>query len=270
MVIRLDTVAPVSAIEVVLAAFRSNGWAALSTERVSGKGSPNPTRVDLGFARQRLPLMMYAWKLTGEGNGRTGGNFRIQTTRSHPGELLSEDGRLTLGFGISASGDVVSVFDGWTKRNSGSSSSVYVKQSLLAEAADGGLRTDGSPWDARAACRSSEIHLLLPWINRQANRRLAAVQALSYDIDGQTGTATADLWDSAPAAWLRAGDQMVLVDRTGTKFVDDSIWTVKDLSVNVTRPGRNPRRAVTFTLKRHGRAKTDGRMLEGLTRRPIT
>lgn len=259
-----------SAIEDVLAAFSKHGWTEVSKETVSGGRSPNPTRVDLAFGKQRLSLVLYAWKVTGEGKGRSGDNFRIQTTRSHEGELLSEDDRLTLGFGIDAERDVFAVFDGWTKRNTGSSSSVHIKRALLDEAIMNGFSSDGPAWDARAACRTSDLGSVLPWIDQQVRPRLAAVQALRCEVKGERATATADLWDSAPAAWLRIGDRLVLVDRAGGRLVDDSIWTVKNLDVTVTTPGRNPRRSITFILKRFGRVKNEAGILEGLTRRPTS
>lgn len=261
------TVTAVSAIEDVLAKFAKHGWEDVSKERVSSGRSPNPTRVDLAFGNQRMFLVMYAWTVTGEGKGRSGDNFRIQTTRGHDGDLLSEDGRLTLGFGIDTERDVLAVFDGWTKRNTGRSSSVHIRRALLETAAEKGFCVDGPPWDARAACRTSDIQLLLPWIDDQTKPRLAAVQAVKHQVKGENATATADLWDSAPAAWLRIADRLVLADRAGEHLVDDSIWMVKELAVAVVGEGRYPRRNVAFTLKRYGRVNNESRMLEGLTRR---
>lgn len=266
----IATVRDVSAIEEVLTAFAERGWRESSKVRVSGGRSPNPTRVDLAFGKQQLSLVMYAWKVTGEGKGRSGDNFRIQTTRSHEGELLSDGDRLTLGFGVDSGRGVLVVFDGWTKRNTGSSSSVHIKRALLDAAAESGFSTDGPVWDARAACRMSNIESLLPWIDEQMKPRLAAVQALAYEVKGERATATADLWDSAPAAWLRVGDRLVLADRDGERLVDDSIWTVKDVAVTLVGEGRYPRRNITFTLKRYGRVKNAAKMLEGLTRRPAS
>lgn len=258
----------VSAIDEVLAAFTQHRWKVALCERVSGGRSPNPTRVDLVRAKQRLRLVMYAWNVTGEGKGRSGDNFRIQTTRSHDGDLLSESGRLTLGFGIDADRDVFVVFDGWTKRNTGRSTSVHIKRTLLDSAVEDGFSTDGPPWDARAACIKAEMESLLPWIYEQWEPRLAAVQALAYEVRGEEAEARSDLWASAPAAWLRVEDQLVLADRDGERLVDPSIWTVKHLFVTVAGESRYPRRTISFRLRRFGRVKNAEKMLEGLTRRP--
>jgi hypothetical protein len=231
--------------------------------------SPNPTRADLMRGRrERLALLVYAWKITGEGKGRTGTNYRIQTTRSHEGELLSEPDRLTLGFGVDEARKVIAVFDGWTKRNTGSSSSVHIKRELLDGAAAVGYATYGPPWDARAAASFDQVDKLVPWFDTQFKIRLAAVQALEHSVSGESATARADLWDSAPAAWLRQGDHLVLADRAGEHLVDDSIWAIRSLEVTVTVPGRYPRRSITFTCQRYGRVKNESQVLKGLTRRP--
>lgn len=253
----------VSVVDEILAALEDRGWSAANIQPVFGR-SPNPTRVDLVHAGRGLPLVLYAWKVTGEGRGRRGNNYRIQTTRAHEGELLNDPHRLTLGLGLDQERDVVVAFDGWTKRNTGSSSSVHIKRSLLDAAATTGFSTDGMDWDSRVACRRSEIEKLLPWVAAQRNRRVAPVVALSQSISGDTAVATADLWDSAPAAWLRPGDHLVLVDQAGTRLVDDSIWTVREIGVEVTTLGRNPRRTINFNLTRHGRAQDPNRVLDAL------
>jgi hypothetical protein len=263
------TVLTVSRVDDVLDKFCDQGWTVGMQEPVHRR-SPNPTRVALTRGRQeRLGLIMYAWAVTGEGKGRRGTDYRIQTTRSHEGALLSEARRLTLCFGVDAAREVIAVFDGWTKRNTGGSSSVHIKRSMLDEAANAGYATYGPPWDARAAARFDQIDKLLPWIHAQTRTRLAAVQAEEHSVSGESAIARADLWDSAPAAWLRPGDRLVLADRTGQHLVDDSIWAVGGLEVTITKLGRYPRRAVTFTCQRYGRVKNEAKVLEGLTRRPV-
>ena len=94
------------------------------------------------------------------------------------------------------------------------------------------------------------------------------VQALDQSVSGESASARADLWDSAPAAWLRPGDRLVLADQAGEHLVVDAIWTVDSLEVEVTIRGRNPRRSVTFTCRRHGRVRNEAAVLEGLIWRP--
>jgi hypothetical protein len=258
----------VSAIDEVINAFQAIGWT-VGSERV-GRG-PNPTRLDLQRGRkQRLSLLAYAWRITGEGKGRSGTNFRIQTTRTHNGPLLSEHDRLTLGFGIDAGRDVIAAFDGWTKRNTGASSSVHIKRQLLDDAQANGLATSGPPWDSRVACRKSEIDRLLPWIDEQGKPRASAVHAVDFQWHGEsTATVSAKLWDSAPAAWLRAGDHLVAADPAGERLLDNSIWTVRELDVQVSGSGRYPLRLITFGLQRYGRVENEAQVLGTLNRKAI-
>ena len=52
--------------------FEAAGWTALQQQSVDGGRGANPTRLGLARGKQYLQLLVYAWKITGEGNGRTG------------------------------------------------------------------------------------------------------------------------------------------------------------------------------------------------------
>jgi hypothetical protein len=244
-----------TAVDDVVAAFDVAGWKALTQQSVHGGRSVNPSRVDLARGKQYLQLLVYAWRITGEGKGRAGSNYRIQTTRSHDGELITEPARLTLGFGVDNARGVLAVFDGWTKRATGGSSSVHIKRETLDQAAELGYAEQAPPWDSRAAVRQGGIDALVPWIDRQRDRRMTAVHPLDHAIDGATARITCDLWDAAPAAWLRPKDQLVLTDGPATELLDGSLWEIRDVTITVTKPGRNPRRAVTFDCRRFGRVE---------------
>lgn len=261
-----------STLDVVLKAFGKAGWTVAARESVAGGRSVNPSRVDLVRGKQHFLLLAYAWRITPEGKGRSGTNYRIQTTRSHKGDLLHEDGRQTVGFGVDAEREVIAVFDGWTKRVTGSSSSVHMERATLDKAVTGGFAVEEPHWDGRAVARYSDVSLLLPWISGQQVPRTAAVQPLSYDISDDHATVGADLWNSAPAAWLRRGDRLVLANRDGNDLLDTAIWQITELKIEtVTQEGRNPRSSVTFTCRRYGRVTTANRatFLAGLTARKI-
>jgi hypothetical protein len=242
-----------TAVDDVVAAFDKAGWKAISQQSLHGGRSVNPTRVDLARGKQFLQLLVYAWRITGEGKGRAGSNYRIQTTRSHDGELISEPARLTLGFGVDDDRGVLAVFDGWTKRATGGSSSVHIKRDTLDRAAASGYAEQAPAWDSRAAVRHGAIDSLLPWIDRQRDRRMTAVHPLGHTVDGSVARVVCDLWDAAPAAWLRPTDRLVLADSTATRLLDGSLWEVTDVTIEVTKPGRNPRRTATFDCRRFGR-----------------
>jgi hypothetical protein len=248
-------VSAVSAVDDVIAAFELAGWTPVLREKVNDS-SPNPTRADLARGKQRLPLLIYAWRVTGEGKGRVGTDYRIQTTRSHDGDLLMEPDRLTLGFGVDAEREVLAVFDGWTKRATGSSSSVHIQRSTLDAAQQAGYAEDGHPWDSRAVTRLAEPDNLLDWVARQSRRRTAAVQPVEHSITGDTATVVADLWNAPTGSWLRPGDHLVLADAAGKKLLDTTLWSVDSVKVKTVNPGeRYPRRRATFTCRRAGRIR---------------
>lgn len=259
-----------SALDVVLEKFSEAGWTVAARESVSGGRSVNPTRVDIARGKRRFSLLAYAWKITHEGKGRSGTNYRIQTTRAHEDDLLDEAGRQTVGFGVDEDRQVIAVFDGWTKRATGRSSSVHIERATLDKAAADGFAVEDPHWDGRAAARYSDVHQLLQWISDQRETRKAAVQPLHFSVDGDQATVVADLWNSAPAAWLRRQDLLVVANRDGNDLLDSALWQIKDLKVaTVVKEGRNPRRNVTFTCRRYGRVTTTNKatFLAGLTKR---
>ncbi|WP_244520169.1 hypothetical protein [Arthrobacter crystallopoietes] len=256
-----------------MASFEKAKWQIVARESIFGGNSVNPTRVDLARGKQRFALLAYAWKVTGEGRGRSGNNYRIQTTRSHEGDLLMESGRQTVGFGLDADREVIVAFDGWTKRATGRSSSVHIERATLDAAATDGYVEQEPRWDSRAAVTYGHGEELLAWISNQSATRMAAVQPLHCQISEDRAKVIADLWNSAPAAWLRRGDRLVLANREGSALLDRAVWQVLDIEVRtVTKEGRNPRRTVTFTCRRYGRVTTDheATFLAGLTKRATT
>jgi hypothetical protein len=249
----------------VLGVLSDAGWKTIARTPVNGKAT-NPTRVDLKKGRSTLPLLVYVWKVTGEGAGRKGLNYRIQTTRSHSGELLTETDRLTIGLGLDASRGVIAAFDGWTKRATGGSSSVHIKRALLDEAAASGFSLQGPYWDDRAAASFASAGNLVDWMLAQDGTRTAGVQPLSSTVDGEKMVALADLWDSAPAAWLRVSDNLVLVEGNGKELIDNGVWRIDEVAVSETTPpgSRYPRRSVEFKGHRHGYVKNEATVLDGL------
>jgi hypothetical protein len=260
-----------AAVDDVVTAFNGAGWKVLKQESVHGGRSVNPTRVDLARGKQYLKLVVYAWKITGEGKGRAGSNYRIQATRSHDGDLIIEPPRLTLGFGVDAERSVLAAFDGWSKRAKGSSTSVHIKRETLELAAATGYAEQSPPWDSWAAVRLNAVEPLLNWIARQRDRRLTAVHPVDYEVSGSAARVTCDLWDAAPASWLRPRDHLVLVDADGHRLVDESIWEITDLAIAISKPSRNARRAVTFGCRRYGRIHTSAAapVLRELTGRSV-
>lgn len=240
----------------LLAALRARGWVVDLGEPVSQSGGPNPTRVDLRHAQDRRQLLIYSWFVTHEGKGRKGGNYRIQTTRTHDGPLMMESGRVTVGIGWDRQRGVLAAFDGWTKRETGSSSSVHIKRSLLDAAVDEGWAIDGPSWDARVAFRPEEAGRFLTWVGEMSARREAVLEAVDINlVDSGTADIVADTWRDA-VAWLRVGDRLIVSDGSGG-LRNESLWRIEGLQARVvpTPSGRYNRTHIHLRCRRVGTVK---------------
>jgi len=143
---------------------------------------------------------------------------------------MSESSRLTLGFGIDEERGVLAVFDGWTKRATGGSSSVHIKRETLEGAVDTGFAEQAPLWDSRAAVRLPSVEPLL------LLDRPPAGSATERPCTPRNSTSTAGRADHVRPVGRRARrlvaaeDQLMITDATGVQFVDPSIWEVDDVS----------------------------------------
>lgn len=239
----------------LLEALEDCGWAVDLRESVSPHGGPNPTRIDLSRPRDRRRLLVYSWFVTNEGKGRAKNDYRIQTRRAHEGPLIVEPERTTVGFGWDRQRQVFGAFDGWTKRETGSSSSVHIKRSLLEAAVAEGWAVDPLRWDPRVAFTPENAGKALAWVAAMtAERREAALPALELKmLDEETAEIVGDVWRSAPAPWFREGDRLIAVDKKG-KPVDDSLWRIEHLEARhvSTASSRYNRTRIHFRCRRVG------------------
>lgn len=238
----------------LLAALSNRGWVADLREPFSGSGGPNPTRVDLRHSQDRRRLLIYSWFITGEGKGRGKDDYRIQTTRTHEGPLMLEPGRVTVGIGWDRQRQVFAAFDGWTKRETGGSSSVHIRRALLDGAADSGSATDGPRWDPRFAFTPEQAGTFLTWVGEMSARREAVINALDYTLfEDDTAEIVGDTWRDA-VTWLRVGDRVIVIDADGG-LANESLWRVEDLeSRSVSTPsGRYNRTHIHFGCRRIGK-----------------
>jgi hypothetical protein len=237
----------------LLDALEALGWVVDLCEPVSTSGGKNPTRVDLRQSQDRRQLLVYSWFVTGEGKGRKGTDYRIQTTRAHDGPLMFEPGRITVGLGWDRERQVFAVFDGWTKRETGRSSSVHIARALLDAAAEQGWAMGGPRWDARVAFTEAEAGRFLIWIGGMTARREAVIDALKIKLhDRNAAEIVGDTWrDAIP--WLRVGDRMILADANGT-LADDSLWRIEDLTAKAAQApsGNYNRTHIHFSCRRVG------------------
>jgi hypothetical protein len=237
----------------LLAALGARGWVVDLREPVSGSGGPNPTRVDLRHAQDRRQLLLYSWFVTHEGKGRKGDNYRIQTTRTHDGSLMMERGRVTVGVGWDRQREVFAAFDGWTKRETGGSSSVHIKRALLDLAAQEGWAMDGPRWDRRVAFTPANAGRFLTWVGEMSARREAVMEALDFtQLDADMAEIVGDTWRDA-VSWLRVGDRLIVSDGDGG-LANESLWRIERLDARdvPTPSGRYNRTHIHFHCRRVG------------------
>ena len=216
---------------------------------------PNPMLLHIRRGQRRLHLLVYAWKITDEGQGRVGTGRRVQVTKSHDGPLLTCPGYLTSGIGFDEVHGVFGAFDPWVKRYAGYSSSVHFSLELVMEAArEGTSRRDLAEHGPQLCFRPDAISVFLDWAVSLRQRRTLRLSVPEQHFERQGDTAR--IWCervSAPwADWLRTGDHVVAV-RPGAEGtpIDDSVWTVDSIRF----VGDNAPRAqgrYEFDCRRHG------------------
>lgn len=246
---------PGEPLDCLLEAITALGWAIDLRQPVATSGGPNPTRVDLRHAQDTRRLLLYSWFVTHEGKGRAKNDFRIQTTRTHQGPLATEDGRVTVGVGWDRRREVFAAFDGWTKRQTGGSSSVHIKAALLEGAKIDGWAVDLPRWDTRVAFDRANAGRFLSWIGEMSGLREALLHPVEYTVhDPDHADIVGDIWAGQPTGWLRAGDRLIMIDKRGG-LADDTLWRIADLeSQHVQTPsGRYNRTRIRFRCQRIGR-----------------
>jgi len=228
------------------------GWVVERRAQVFASG-PNPTRLDIRRAQDWRQFLIYAWNITLEGKGRVGNNYRTQSTRAHDGALICEPDRSTVGIGWDEDRQVLSAYDGWTKRETGFSTSVHIKRETLDTAAANGWAEEGPPWDARAAFRPEKIGRFLAWIGQMGARREAALRPLEFkQLDKDTAEIVGQILGGQPTGWLRQKDRIVVVD-SGRRLADDRLWRIEHLApIRTKTPGGRQRTWVQFTCRRVG------------------
>lgn len=100
------------------------GWQIDQDPPLSAGGGPNPSRLQIRRGRLERRLVIYAWNITSEGTGRRKAgrdnlDWRVQTTRSHEGDLLAPQGHLSVGLGWFEEGGVFAASDIWVKHTTG-------------------------------------------------------------------------------------------------------------------------------------------------------
>lgn len=244
-------------------ALSAAGWR-IEQDSPYGTG-PNPSRLTIRKGRVVRHALVYTWNITGEGKGRPKTDFRVQTTRSHDGDLRSPPAHLVMGLGWHEDYGVFGAFDVWIKRTTGKSSSVHLTRALLeAAAADDWaehMREDGPT----CAFKPDQVERYLAWLLRLAETRLVAADPLSYSVTGDQLSLRLDPWKDWQYFALRVGDHVAL--RRRGALLDDCIWKVDTVETDrqVTDGGSN-RPFLNLTGRRHGIVRDASWFEDDLTR----
>ena len=226
-----DTGPPGVPLDTLLDAAKTAGYAVALKQSVSAHGGPNPTRVDLRRGPLLVKLLVYAWYITLEGKGRTKDDFRIQTTRTHDGPLLSERGRISVGVGWRVQDRLFVAFDAWAKRYTGSSSSVHTKRTFIDDVARQGSAVGGEYLhDPRCGFDEAHVGDFIKWAHSLAPaRRVGLVPVRTTWVDAKHKIVTGKIHATQATGRLRAKDTIILFDKK-RRIADPGLWRVASLT----------------------------------------
>ena len=237
----------------LIAALRDAGWTIGEQSRAFT--GPNPTLLHIRRGERRLQLLVYAWRITGEGRGRSRSDLRVQVTRSHDGALLTRPGYLTCGIGFYEEDGVFGAFDPWVKRHAGHSSSVHFPRELLREASQKGTSSRSLAEHGPQLCfRPDAISAFLDWAINLRQRRVLklSIPDEHFVREGDRARIQCERVSRPWADWLRTGDQIVAVGPgPAGDPIDDSVWTIDGIEFVAGDVPRAQGR-YDFDCRRHG------------------
>jgi len=210
---------------VFIEALTSQDWTLADSRPVVPGGGPNPSYLVVQRGRTALRLLTYAWRITGEGKGRVGTNYRVQATRSHQGDLLTEEGWVSLGLGWDDGRQVLAAFDPWIKRTTGRSNSIHIRRSLLDDAQAKAWAIEERDDGPECAFRPARVADYLQWALDLQQPRFLKLQPDTYTVDGRHCAVQISPRSGAVAFRLRRGDHFTLTD--GADAVHHGVWRVE-------------------------------------------
>lgn len=248
-----------SPLDVFTGALRANGWSVTREEQPTG--GPKPTLLEVRRSKQRLGFLVYAWNVSGEGEGRPGDNLRIQTTRQRE-PFHFRDGYTTIGLGWHSYYGVMGAFDLWAKRFSSHSSSVHIHRGLLEEAATEGWATEVREDVMECAFVPGRVHGYLGWLTRITRPRTIQTRPDTLDVEGDSATVRFEKPTRrfrTRATWFRPGDYAIFVE--DDELMDTSVWRVAETVPLPTADATgDDLQEILVTCGRHGRIR-DARQL---------
>jgi hypothetical protein len=236
----------------LIKALEAKGWKKVEY-RPLDSGSANPSVLVLRRGRDTRRFLVYAWRITGEGKGRSKTDFRVQTTRADKtGPLRLQAGYTSIGIGWDNARGVFAAFDVWTKRNTSWSSSVHIRRALLDAAAANGWYEEDREDGPEIAFTPDSIGRFLDWIVKIDQPRVALIEPVKVDVrSADEATIDVDPRANPKAPWLRRGDH-IAVGRGG-RTVDNALWRIDDVAeMDQTTAGGNRRWHLRFRCSRWG------------------
>jgi len=236
-------------------ALEQAGWLLVEQRQFFPTG-PNPTVLVARRGRRTLRLLVYAWRITDEGQGRqkagrSDRDYRVQTTRSHEGDLLALPGHLAAGLGWDSERELFAAFDPWIKRTTGSSSSVHITRDLLDRAAADGWAEEERPDGPECAFRAAEVPRYLGWLMALHQPRYVQLRPDVFDVEPERCHAEVSQ-PGKEALALRRGDHFAVVGRGGRD--GQGVWQVEEVVTSRVRPdGGNQRVQLAFDARLIGR-----------------
>lgn len=235
------------------------GWQIMQDVPLSDDNrAANPSRMRIRRGRLQRQILAYAWNIRSEGLGRVKAgrddlDWRVQTTRSHEGDLLAPPGHLSVGLGWFADRGVFAGFDPWIKRTTGGSSSVHFTDALLWKgAADGWaqeMRLDGPT----CSFRPELVERFLSWaLACNHDTLLMTVTPLEYSLDDH---GVAQLRLDPRRGWryfdLRLGDCLVL--STDGQLLNNVVWRIEAIETDRQKSAAGSNRPyLVLRCRRHG------------------
>jgi hypothetical protein len=240
-------------------ALEAADWQIMRDIPLSGNDrAVNPSRLRVRRGRLQRQILAYAWKIQDEGKGRVKAgradlDWRVETTRSHDGDLLAPPGHLSVGLGWSADRELFAGFDPWIKRTTGKTSSVHFTDVLLKVGATHGWAEEMRPDGPTCSFRPELIDRFLSWaLACSHDTLLMAVNPVEYSLDDQDA---ARLRLDPRKSWryfdLRQGDCLVL-SHDG-QLLSNVVWRIEEIETDRQKSaGGSNRPYLVLRCHRHG------------------
>lgn len=237
------------------------GWIIEQDQPWTRPGAANPSRLVIRRSRLQRHLFVYAWEVTPEGKGRKKAgrddlDWRVQTTRSHEGDMYSPPGHLAVGLGWHTEQEVFAAFDVWIKRTTGTSSSVHLTRQLLNAGQADGWSEETGKGGPTCAFTANNVNRYLAWLSDRDANRVVAIDPVSHHLDGDRLTVRLEPRKDWRYFSVRIGDHIVL--RRKGSLLDRSLWVVDALETDrqQTEGGRN-KPFLDLSARRRGVVRSD-------------